>query len=242
MNQTLLDYYRLPADSLPVATATDNFASQDIGFFRFGDSNICYGRCRSGVATHAASSRQFDASKDVHCYGTAIQFPFGFTEVVENLRRERYRQKTIAGRGTFAENKAVRKLYYFVREYSSRFGASTVQRIYFRDRKKLPFPNWPVDFTVDTLHEDFLRLAMQASGAKRVPFIWFWPKGAANCLIMTHDVETSAGRDFTTKLMDMDDSYRSRRRFRSFLRSATRFRKSSSVSSEAVDLSSISMT
>jgi len=60
---------------------------------------------------------------------------------------------------------------------------------------------------VDTLHEEFLRLLLEASGAKKVPFIWFWPEGAPNCLIMTHDVETSAGRDFTFKLMDLDDSY-----------------------------------
>src|SRR5262249_140382 len=37
--------------------------------------------------------------------------------------------------------------------------------------------------------------------------IWFWPGGAPSCLIMTHDVETSAGRDFTFKLMDLDDAY-----------------------------------
>ena len=207
MNQTLLDYYRLCPDSLPVTTTTDNFAPEDIGFFRFGNSNICYGRCRSGVATNAASSRQFDASKDVHCYGTAIQLPFSFTEVVENLRRERYWQKTIAGERTFAENKAVHRLYYFMREYLPVSFRRQLQRVYFRDWEKLPFPAWPVDFTVDTLHEEFLRLVMRASGAKRVPFIWFWPEGAANCLIMTHDVETSAGRNFTSKLMDLDDSY-----------------------------------
>jgi hypothetical protein len=40
-----------------------------------------------------------------------------------------------------------------------------------------------------------------------VPFIWFWPNGAPNCMIMTHDVETSAGRDFSSKLMDLDDAY-----------------------------------
>ncbi|MGB8523556.1 MAG: polysaccharide deacetylase family protein, partial [Candidatus Acidiferrales bacterium] len=57
------------------------------------------------------------------------------------------------------------------------------------------------------LHEEFLRELMETSGARAVPFIWFWPKGAPNCLIMTHDVETRAGRDFTTTLMDIDDSY-----------------------------------
>src|SRR5438046_4955247 len=63
-----------------------------------------------------------------------------------------------------------------------------------------------VDFTVDHLREAFLRLLMEASGLKKVPFIWFWPEGAPNCLMMTHDVETPAGRDFTAQLMDLDDS------------------------------------
>jgi hypothetical protein len=64
-----------------------------------------------------------------------------------------------------------------------------------------------VDFTVDTIHEELLRLSMKAGGVQRVPFIWFWPGGASNCLIMTHDVETAAGRDFTGQLIDLDQSY-----------------------------------
>jgi hypothetical protein len=207
VSQTLLDYYRLPVDSLPFTTTTANFASGDIGFFQFGRNNICYGRCQSGVAANAAGSRQFDASKDIRCDGTTIQLPFSFTEAVENLRRERYWQKTIPTRKMFSENKTVHKLYYFIRECLPLSFRWQLQRIYLRDWKELPFPTWPVDFTVDTLHEQVLRLALEASGEKRVPFIWFWPNGAANCLIMTHDVETSAGRDFTSKLMDLDDSY-----------------------------------
>ena len=206
MSQTLLDYYRLTPDSLPFTTMTASGALGDIGFFQFGN-NICYGRCRSGVAADAASARQFDASKDIRCDSTAIQLPFSFTEAVENLRLEHYRQKLIPGRKMIAEKEAVHKLYYFIRGFLPVSFRRQLQRIYFRDWKKLPFPAWPVDFTVDTLHEEFLRLAMKASGAKRVPFIWFWPEGAANCLIMTHDVETPAGRDFTSKLMDLDNSY-----------------------------------
>jgi len=48
---------------------------------------------------------------------------------------------------------------------------------------------------------------MEAKGVQRVPFIWFWPEGARGCLVMTHDVETAAGRDFTSALMDLDDSF-----------------------------------
>jgi len=48
---------------------------------------------------------------------------------------------------------------------------------------------------------------MRAQGYERIPFIWFWPDGASACLILTHDVETAAGRDFTPSLMDIDVSH-----------------------------------
>jgi hypothetical protein len=131
---------------------------------------------RTGIARskcYSASSRQFNASKDIRCDGRAIQLPFNFTEAVENPRRERYWQETISGRKMFAENTTVHKLYYFMRECLPISFRRHLQRIYLRDWKELPFPTWPVDFTVDTLHEEFLRLALEASGAKRVPFIWF---------------------------------------------------------------------
>src|SRR5262249_19995515 len=78
---------------------------------------------------------------------------------------------------------------------------------YFRDWEELPFPSWPLDFTVDNLHEEFLRLLMKSSGVSKIPFIWFWPEGSSNTLMMTHDVETSAGRDFTSQLMDLDEAF-----------------------------------
>ena len=48
---------------------------------------------------------------------------------------------------------------------------------------------------------------MQAKGIQKIPFVWFWPEGARNCVVMTHDVETAAGRDFTSSLMDLDEAY-----------------------------------
>src|SRR5260370_32486183 len=68
-------------------------------------------------------------------------------------------------------------------------------------------PHWPVDFTGDSLNESLLRLSMIAQGCERIPFIWFWPDGATGCVMMTHDVETAAGRDFTSSLMDIDSSH-----------------------------------
>jgi hypothetical protein len=205
--QTLCDYYRIPENSLDPISLTADTAHGNVGFFQFGTKNICYGRCRCGVAADVAGSGAFDASKNVRREGTTIQLPFNFTEVVENLRLEHYSQKIIVGRELFAASEPIRKLYYLMRGCFPFSVRRLLQRAYFRGWKKLPFPAWPVDFTVDNLHEEFLRLLMETSGTKKVPFIWFWPEGAPNCLIMTHDVETSAGRDFTSKLIDLDDSY-----------------------------------
>jgi hypothetical protein len=58
-----------------------------------------------------------------------------------------------------------------------------------------------------------LRLWMEAKGVRRVPFVWFWPNGAPNAVIMTHDVETALGRDFTPELMRIDSSYKIRSSF-----------------------------
>ncbi|MGA8406720.1 MAG: hypothetical protein WB680_06040 [Candidatus Acidiferrales bacterium] len=154
-----------------------------------------------------AGSARFDASKAVLRDGTTLQLPFDFSDVIENLRLEHYRQKMVPSREVFAASEPVRKLYYLFREFLPVSVRRHLQRAYFRDWKELRFPAWPVDFTVDTLHEEILRLLMETSEVKKIPFIWFWPEGANNCVMMTHDVETSAGRDFTSQLMDMDDSY-----------------------------------
>ena len=139
-------------------------AAEETGFFQFGANNICYGRSRSGVALNVAGSGQFDALKDLRRDGKTIQLPFDFTEVIENLRQERYRQNMVPKIESFALSKPVRKLYYLIRQCMPVSVRRQLQRAYFRDWEELPFPAWPVDFTVDTLHEELLRKLMEASG------------------------------------------------------------------------------
>jgi hypothetical protein len=205
--QTLLDYYRISPESLAGISLTADSAPGEVGFFQFGEASICYGRCSNGVAADVAGSTEFNAMKGVRRNGPAIELPFDFKEVIENLRLERYRQEKKGRLALFATSEPVRQLYYLIRKALPFPVRRKLQRIYFQDWKELPFPAWPVDFTVDTLHEEILGLMLEASGAKKLPFIWFWPEGAPSCIIMTHDVETCAGRDFTFKLMDLDDSY-----------------------------------
>jgi len=207
MNQSLLDYYRIPQELLGGVSQFGNSAAGNAGFFQFGQGNICYGRSGSGVAADVEGSSAFDASLNIQRESTVIKLPFDFAEVVENLRQERYRQGSARQLERIASAKPVRNFYYFIRNCLPFSVRRQLQRIYFHDWKEVPFPVWPVDATVDTLHEELLRLAMEASGVRKLPFIWFWPEGASNCLIITHDVETPVGRDFTFNLMDLDDSF-----------------------------------
>lgn len=207
VNQALLDYYRIPQESIGDFDLTADTTSGDTGFFQFGGPNICYGRCQIGAAADPAGSSAFNALKGICQNGTSLQLPFDFTEVIENLRLERYRWKSPGRLEQFASSEPIRKFYYLFRSCLPFPIRRQLQRIYFQDWRELPFPAWPVDFTVDTLHEELLRLLMEASGVKRLPFIWFWPEVAPGCLTITHDVETSVGRDFTFKLMDLDDAY-----------------------------------
>jgi hypothetical protein len=105
------------------------------------------------------------------------------------------------------QRELVSKVYYFVREQLPVWVRHHFQKAYLRDWQNLPFPHWPVDFTVDSLHQAFLRITMKAQGCNRVPFIWFWPEGAPACIILTHDVEGTAGYKFTAELMDIDLSH-----------------------------------
>jgi hypothetical protein len=205
MNQSISNYFRLPAGIL-AGTVADELCEHP-GFFRFGPTTVCYGRCSSSVARDVKDSEGLDVSKLVHIEGTTVHLPFNIDEVIENLRREVYEERLVPGLEKVASHEWVRESYYSVRQLLPVSLRRHIQKVYFRNWKTRTFPRWPVDFTVDTLHEEVLRLSMEAAGIKRIPFIWFWPKGAPNCLIMTHDVETSAGRDFTSQLMDIDESY-----------------------------------
>jgi len=201
----LTDYFRLPEcliQSLP-----EPKLSGASGFFSAGPEIVCYGQCASGVSASFENHTLYDASRDFHVNGSGISLSFDPGQVVENLRRERYLGGLAPQRERMISKEWIRHAYYFVRELLPVPIRRHLQRAYFSDWKTRPFPAWPVDFTVERLHEKTLQLCMESAGIEKVPFIWFWPEGAPSCLIMTHDVETAEGRDFTSNLMDLDASF-----------------------------------
>src|ERR1700735_3304262 len=87
MDNALLDYFRCPEDFAEIEV--DGGVSSDSGYFRFGE-DICYGKCFGGEPSKHLTSCLADAPKDVRIEGESLYLPFDLTQIVENLRRERY--------------------------------------------------------------------------------------------------------------------------------------------------------
>jgi len=205
MNKALIDYYRCPENFAEFTLISG--LSDTSGFFRFGHDAICFGQSSSGFCAKRATDPLHDALEDVTVKGSTPCLPFDPTQVIDNLRRERYTSNARGPVLTSAGRTIIRKAYYFLRPLMPASVRRPIQQIYFRGRGKIYFPKWPVDRTVEHILERLLVLSMTANRTDQIPFIWFWPDGALSCAMITHDVETQSGRDFCSHLMDIDDSF-----------------------------------
>jgi hypothetical protein len=202
-DRALLDYFRCPGD-WPLFGQAEALSADD-GYFRF-EGTICYGQCAGASPSPAVSAAlPYVSARQDESGGLLL--PFDFSEVVTNLRQERYRRTFHNQLERVTTTDAVRRAYYFLRPLLSVGVRKHLQRIRFSGWNTIPFPAWPVDLTVETLMRRALALALESRGIDRIPFIWFWPEGAESCVLMTHDVEGKAGREFCPQLMDLDDSF-----------------------------------
>ncbi|PYY03432.1 MAG: hypothetical protein DMG69_32560 [Acidobacteria bacterium] len=200
-NSAFLDYYRCPERFAHFTLTGEPSASS--GYFQFGPDAICYGQCCQGSLAKHATDDLYDAENDVGGDNHTLRFPFNPSEVIANLRRERYRS-SLNGEG--AVSPILRNAYYLVRPLLPVSVRKHLQRIQLRGWEEIPFPSWPVDLTVERILEKLLALLLKPGSTNKIPFIWFWPNGSPSCAIMTHDVETAAGQDFCSELMDLDDA------------------------------------
>jgi hypothetical protein len=205
VNQLLAERFRSQEQVANFTILRDLYP--DSRFFRFGPDIICYGQCSSGIPATVATDALDIGCQDVFVNGSGVRLPFDPVQVVNNLRFERYVDNSPKGNRNAMMNNAVRNMYYSMRPFLPVAVRKRFQRFYFRGWNKRPFPTWPVDRTVERIFEQLLVLAIKSRNVDRVPFVWFWPHGARSCLIMTHDVETSAGLSFCSQLMDLNDSF-----------------------------------
>jgi hypothetical protein len=199
----LVDYFRCP-EHVAVLGVDESLPPEE-GYFRWGDL-ICYGRQSVGAPSPKPDGSLVDVAAGVSAADGWVRLPFDLAEVVDNLRHERYPE---ARRATehVASFSLSHDIYYFFRPALPIAVRKYLQRLHWRGWRRISFPRWPVDTTVERLMRQAARLVLEGSGDRRFPFIWFWPEGAAGCVMLTHDIEGAAGARFCAHLMDLDERF-----------------------------------
>ena len=129
-------------------------------------------------------------------------FPFDPDEVLWNWRTERYRVQS----GTAPAPAAVlRRLYYLVRRGLPRRLQISVRRAYARLQARTRFPRWPIETALHDFCELVLAAAADAAG-EPLPYLSAWPAGHTWALVLSHDVETAAGRDAIERVRRVEEA------------------------------------
>lgn len=200
INASFTDYYRCPAEYSRIFRRKVA-APLTSGYFSFGPETTCFGNYSGrGPATEPVQNLH-DGFEDTVLEDGNVYLPFDPDEIADNFWREAYVEHWRAETSALSTN-----LYYFLRPLLPVSFRRVLQRFHFRGWEEPLFPRWPLDCSVDQIFRSLMLLALRASGVSNIPFIWFWPEGKNSCAIMTHDVESTKGRDFCSTLMDIDDS------------------------------------
>jgi hypothetical protein len=201
LNQAFVDYYRCPSSFAPFVALKGNGN---------GDLRANSGRSSQAVLDGLSPLGSLFPTEglpplwdEVRVESNQCFLPFDPGAVAEYLRFEHYAKAPESS----LSKKLVHQAYYWMRPLLSVSVRRHLQRTSLRNWKDKPFPKWPVDRTVDQMFERLMGLATQSCKETRIPFVWFWPKKAASCAIMTHDVETLAGLNFVPELMSINESF-----------------------------------
>jgi hypothetical protein len=200
VNSVLTQYYRCPDTYGQIGVR--GVLPSTSGYFRFGKTAVCYGSYHRQRPSFNSADTLPDALHEIVIENGKVYLPFNPAQVISNLSFEAYVDQWRSG-----PMSALSNLYYWLRPAMPVSVRRHLQNLYLKGWDKLPFPQWPVDCSVDNLHRELLLLSLRASGARQIPFIWFWPEAHSSCALMTHDVETRSGMDFCATLMDIDDSF-----------------------------------
>lgn len=198
-SRCLVDFYRCPPEFVRLEVRAPQSSAP--GYFRFGGESICYGRIAGQPPAPSPDAPLHNAAADVRIERGKVALPFDPNEVADNLRLENY--TGTRGSGT---SSLIGWAYYLLRPLLPVPVRRHLQKFRLRNWDQLPFPRWPVDFSVDAMMENLLLAISRASG-RPIPFIWFWPEGHSACILLTHDVEEMAGRDFCGDLMNLDAAH-----------------------------------
>src|SRR6516164_1361426 len=112
MNETLVAHYRCPESLVKLSLAGE--LSPELRYFSFGDA-VCFGRSTAGSPAKLAGTGLPDFSRHVTSDGSTLRLPFDPSEIVDNLRRERYTANRCPDNRAMLSGEVLRKIYYWIR-------------------------------------------------------------------------------------------------------------------------------
>ena len=134
-----------------------------------------------------------------------ISLPFDPDEAVLALLSERYLAAEIRS-ATSSAKSAARRAYYRVRPLLPRQAQLAARRRFSHLQRRQRFPAWPVETGLADLYRCLLSFAADAAG-EPMPFIAPWPQPYSWAVVLTHDVETSAGYAAIERVCELEASY-----------------------------------
>jgi hypothetical protein len=204
---TFVDYYRCPTSLARIGTHPDRSTAP--GFFSFGGARG-FGRA-AGAAASNGNVR--DVTCQTRVTPDELLLPFDLGEVTTNLREERYAVGVETWTSRLTSGAHAENLYYLFRPLLPIGVRKHLQQLRLRGWEDIAFPHWPVDTSVEQLLRHAMASVLKSTGARQMPFVWFWPNGAPSCTMLTHDVEGKAGLDFCRELINLDASFELRSAF-----------------------------
>jgi hypothetical protein len=131
----------------------------------------------------------------------SVFLPFDPGEAMRRLWTEQYDADgaTIAGRLRSAAVSG----YYALRPALPRPAQIALRRAFTRVQRQADFPRWPIETALHDLY-DWLFGRLAGFAGRPVPWLDLWPDGRSWALVLTHDVETSAGCRNLHRLRDVE--------------------------------------
>jgi hypothetical protein len=133
--------------------------------------------------------------------GGSILIPFDPGDVMRSFWAETYREHGGGGRQTV--RRLALRTYYLLRPLIPRRTQIAMRRRFARAQAPPDFPRWPAEPALHDLYRRLYDLAREVAGTE-VPWIGFWPEGNSWAVVLTHDIETAAGRDAVLPIVDME--------------------------------------
>ena len=98
----------------------------------------------------------------------------------------------------------LKRTYYLVKPLVPRMLTRQLRRLYNHGAK--PKDNWPIEYRYVYFLWDVLRQVLRLSNRNEVTIRYFWPNHSRFALVLTHDIETSAGQEFAEVVADLEES------------------------------------